>query len=38
MQIQLKVSHHSSGRYTLMQRNQNDIDFSDVAGTRAVWQ
>lgn len=30
MQIQIKVSHHPSGRYTLMQRNQNDTGFSDV--------
>lgn len=30
MQIELKVSKHPSGRFTLMQRNQNDMSFSDV--------
>jgi hypothetical protein len=30
MQIQLKVTHHGSGRYTLMRRDQNEISFSDV--------
>ena len=30
MQIQLKVSRHPSGRYTLMKREQNEMMFSDV--------
>ena len=30
MQIQLKVSLHPSGRYTLMRREQSEMLFSDV--------
>ena len=29
MQIEIKVSHHPSGRYTLMKREQNERHFSD---------
>lgn len=30
MQIQLKVDHHPAGRYTLKQREQGEMLFSDV--------
>ncbi len=37
MKIQVKVSHHPSGRYTLMQRNQGDAGFNDVRDPTSLW-